>query len=96
MMFDVKKIANLIKIHLTDEDVIKFQNDLDSIMNWEESLQEVNVDNVEPLFNCLIDNKEVFIKKADIIDNISIISNDVHFTEYLNEANFFVVPKIKN
>ncbi|MCH2037949.1 MAG: Asp-tRNA(Asn)/Glu-tRNA(Gln) amidotransferase subunit GatC [Rickettsiales bacterium] len=46
---DVRKIAKLSRIALTDEQVDHFQEELTSIFDWIEMLQEVDTDNVPQL-----------------------------------------------
>ena len=45
---EVKKIARLARIRLTDADVKKYQTELSAILNYVEQLNEVNTDDVEP------------------------------------------------
>ncbi|OGI28748.1 MAG: asparaginyl/glutamyl-tRNA amidotransferase subunit C [Candidatus Moranbacteria bacterium RIFOXYA12_FULL_44_15] len=44
---EVKHIASLARIGLTDKEVDKFSHDLSSILDWIEQLKEVDVENVE-------------------------------------------------
>jgi aspartyl-tRNA(Asn)/glutamyl-tRNA(Gln) amidotransferase subunit C len=43
---EVRKIAKLSRIRLTDEEVVHFGKEISGILNWIEMLQEVNTDNV--------------------------------------------------
>lgn len=45
----VKKIANLARIRITEEEAVSYEKELNSILNWVEQLNEVDTDNVEPL-----------------------------------------------
>jgi aspartyl-tRNA(Asn)/glutamyl-tRNA(Gln) amidotransferase subunit C len=45
----VRRIASLARIRVEDEEVVKLQTELNSILGWIEQLNEVNVDGVEPL-----------------------------------------------
>ena len=47
---EVIKIAKLAKLELTDAEVEKYQKDLSAILDYAEQLQEVDTDNVEPLY----------------------------------------------
>ncbi len=42
----VKKIAKLARIRLSDEEVVRYGQEISSIFNWIEMLQEVNTDKV--------------------------------------------------
>jgi aspartyl-tRNA(Asn)/glutamyl-tRNA(Gln) amidotransferase subunit C len=46
---DVKKIAKLSRIRVTDDEVVHLQEEISSILGWVEQLQEVNTDNVEQM-----------------------------------------------
>jgi aspartyl-tRNA(Asn)/glutamyl-tRNA(Gln) amidotransferase subunit C len=44
---DVKKLATLARIKLTDEEVEKFQKDLSAIFDYIDALMQVDIDGVE-------------------------------------------------
>lgn len=46
---EVKKIAHLARIKMSDEEITKYQIQLNKIFSWIEQLGEVNTDSVEPL-----------------------------------------------
>lgn len=46
---DVKYIAHLARLYLTDEEADRFQGQLDHILEHVRKLKEVNVDGVEPM-----------------------------------------------
>lgn len=45
---DVSYIANLARIHLTEEETLLFQGQLDQVLSYVEQLGELDVSNVEP------------------------------------------------
>ncbi len=45
---EVKHIAALSRIGVTDEDIDKFSTDLGAFLDWVKQLEEVDVSNVEP------------------------------------------------
>jgi aspartyl-tRNA(Asn)/glutamyl-tRNA(Gln) amidotransferase subunit C len=45
---DVKHIAKLARLGLTEEEIGKFQKDLSSILDYVEKLKEVDVSDIEP------------------------------------------------
>ncbi|MBI5135528.1 Asp-tRNA(Asn)/Glu-tRNA(Gln) amidotransferase subunit GatC [Candidatus Uhrbacteria bacterium] len=45
---EVKKIANLARLHLTDEEVELYRGQLSSILDYVGQLKEVDTSNVEP------------------------------------------------
>ncbi len=46
---DVKYIANLAKLQLTEEEVVSFAGDMSKILQYMEMLSELDTTNVEPL-----------------------------------------------
>ena len=47
---EVKKIAKLARIEISDKEVDKFKGDLSSILDYVNKLKEVNTDNIAPLY----------------------------------------------
>jgi len=45
---DVRYVANLARINLTDDEVTRFGTQLEEIMGYIEKLSEVDIDGVEP------------------------------------------------
>jgi aspartyl-tRNA(Asn)/glutamyl-tRNA(Gln) amidotransferase subunit C len=59
---DTKQIAKLARLGLSEKEVEKFQKDLSSILDYFETLKQVNVSGVEPTFHSsekYIDNKSI-------------------------------------
>ncbi len=48
MRIDVKKVAKLASLTLSDEEATKLENQLSETLKFVESLNEINVENVEP------------------------------------------------
>ena len=48
---NVIKIANLSKISFKDNEIEKFQEDLNQIIDWVDQLSEVNTETVSPTFS---------------------------------------------
>lgn len=46
---EVQHIAHLARIHLTDEEVEKFQKELSSILEYVEQLRKIDTKDVDPL-----------------------------------------------
>jgi len=61
---DVKRIAKLARLGLTQEEILKFQKDLSSILDYIEKLKEADVSKVKPtahsieMENVMRDDKE--------------------------------------
>lgn len=87
---EVKKVANLARLQLTEGEENEFVSQLNDILNYFEQLQELNTDDVEPTTRA--------------IDVNNITRNDLQLTyedreSLLNssperEEDFFKVPKI--
>lgn len=63
---DVKKIAKLARIRLSDEDVAHYGKEINGILKWIEQLQEVNTDGVEPLAS--VSNQPLPWRKDEVTD----------------------------
>ena len=62
---EVLKIAKLARLHLEEEDIAKYQEDLSSILSYVEKLQELNTDDV-PEFQHAAGSVNVF--REDVIE----------------------------
>jgi len=49
----VRRLAQLARLELSDQEIIQFTTQLSAIMDYIEKLNELNTDNVEPLVYCL-------------------------------------------
>ncbi len=86
----VDKIAHLARLEFPDEQKIKIEDDLNRILSFMETLNEVDTSSVEPLIY-LSDEKNVF--RADEI------KQDITHEEALKNApkkdsDYFRVPKV--
>lgn len=48
---EIKKVAHLARLDMSDEELASLKSDLDAIMDWIEQLKEVNTEGVEPMLN---------------------------------------------
>ena len=86
----INKIARLSRIKLDDKESEDYINDLNSILNWVEQLNEVNTENVEALSNI---SSSILPKREDV-------SKDTNSSEEILEnapdklEGFFAVPKV--
>lgn len=46
---EIKEIALLARVGLRDEDIDKYQKDLSDLLDYFETLKEINTDNIEPI-----------------------------------------------
>ena len=86
----VRHVAKLARLELTDEEVARFSTQLSAILDYMEKLNELDTDSVEPLAHCLpIHN----IFREDVVTEslgaeLALKNAPQHF------ENFFRVPKI--
>jgi aspartyl-tRNA(Asn)/glutamyl-tRNA(Gln) amidotransferase subunit C len=86
----VRHIAKLARIAMSDEEIERLVPELNNILGWVEQLGEVNTDGVEPL-TAVIDQKlrlrDDAITDGDCRDAILANAPDA-------EHGFFAVPKV--
>jgi len=86
----VRHIAKLARIAMSEEEIERLVPDLNNILGWVEQLGEVNTDGVEPL-TAVIDQKlrlrDDAVTDGDCRDEILANAPDA-------EHGFFAVPKV--
>ena len=86
----VRHIAKLARIAMSDEEIERLAPELNNILGWVEQLGEVNTDDVEPLAT-VIDQKlrlrEDVITDGDIRDQVLANAPEA-------QHGFFAVPKV--
>ena len=86
----VKKVARLARLELTEAEVAEFTDQLSEILDYVEKLNELDTENVEPLAHCLpITNcfREDIIKES--LGTEKTLANAPQ-----RDGEFFKVPKI--
>ena len=86
----INKIAKLARIKLSEEESKDLLNDMNSILDWVEQLNEVNTDKVEPLANIsssILPQRED--KAKDVNTTEEILKNSPDKLE-----GYFAVPKV--
>ena len=86
----VKKVARLARLELTEAEVAEFTDQLSTILDYVEKLNELDTENVEPLAHCLpITNcfREDIIKES--LGTEKTLANAPQ-----RDGEFFKVPKI--
>ena len=86
----VRHIAKLARIAMSDEAIERLVPELNNILGWVEQLGEVNTDGVEPL-TAVIDQKQRL--RGDVVDDgnirAAILANAPEA-----QHGFFAVPKV--
>ena len=86
----VKKVARLARIRVADAELEPLAGELSGILAWIEQLNEVNVDDVEPLSGgaqMALRQREDQLTDGDIAEKILANAPD-------RIGNFFAVPKV--
>ena len=87
---DVRYVAHLARLHLTDEEVARFQGQLEQVLGYVKDLSKLNVEGVEPTAHAIPMNN-VFRKDETkpCLDREKVLSNAP-----FERHGQFVVPKI--
>lgn len=86
----VKKIAKLARIRLSDEEVVHYGAELTNILNWIETLQEVNTDNVPQMAS--VSSIGLSLRHDEVTDGN--IQADVLKNAPKSSFGCFEVPKV--
>ena len=86
----VRRIALLSRLELSDEEVAQFSGQLSDIVEYIEKLNELDTDNVEPLAHCLPVHN---VLRADI-PRPSLTNDQALANAPEREDEYFKVPKI--
>ena len=84
------KIAKLARIKIDNSEIEELSDELNSILDWVEQLNEVNTDNIEPLSNVSMSK----LPFREDIQNNEDKSNDVLSNAPEKLENYYVVPKV--
>lgn len=87
---EVKKVAQLANLYLSNEEEERFSKQLTAILDYVSKLDELATDGIEPLFSI---EKERMEMREDKIEKGLELSEIEHLSENLKDG-FFVVPKI--
>ena len=90
---EVRHVAALANLNLTDAEVVKFQADLDQILEYADKLNELDTSAVAPMSQVLYDTEETASLRADIprppLGNQAALANAPQ-----PGAGYFKVPKV--
>ena len=84
------KIAHLARLEVKEEDAEKLMNDLTSIINWMDKLNEVNTDHVEPIRHM---SMEVNVLRDDTV-GAPIGHKEALLNAPKKDSDYFRVPKV--
>ncbi len=90
---EVRYVADLANLRLTDEEVHKFGADLDDILEHMDKLNEVDTSGVEPMAQVLFEAEETATLRADVpvppLGNAAAVANAPQ-----SGAGYFKVPRV--
>lgn len=85
------KIALLSRLQLTEEELGSHSKKLADIVTWVEQLQEINTENIEPLYS-VIEGNETAIREDKVIEEN--YQERVLPLSSKHEAGLYLVPKV--
>jgi aspartyl-tRNA(Asn)/glutamyl-tRNA(Gln) amidotransferase subunit C len=86
----VKRIGRLSRILVEEEEVEKYQGEINAILGFVEQLGEVNVEGVEPMTSVT----PMQLRRRDDVVTDGGYPEKVVANAPLTEDNFFMVPKV--
>jgi aspartyl-tRNA(Asn)/glutamyl-tRNA(Gln) amidotransferase subunit C len=90
---EVRYVAGLANLNLTDEEVLRMRADLDGILEHMARLNEIDTEGVEPMSQVLFDAEETAMLRADVpvatLGNAAALANAPQ-----SGAGYFKVPKV--
>lgn len=87
---DVRHVAKLARLELTEEEVEKFASQLSQILDHAQKIQELDLEGLEPLAHA-VDRKNVF-RKDEVKEGLS--QEEALSNAPEREGNFFKIPPI--
>ena len=90
---EVRYVADLANLNLSPEEVVKFQADLNGILEHMEKLNEVDTSGVEPMSQVLFEDAETATLRAD--EPVSPLGNEAALANAPKAgAGYFKVPLV--
>lgn len=91
---DVKKVAKLARIAISDDDVPHLMNELNGILTWIEQLNEVDIEGVEAMTSSV--DVALPMREDVLAEGYTGGGQPENVTRNApkSEDNFFVVPKV--
>ncbi len=90
---EVRNIAELAHLHLSDEEVGAYQHDLEEILSYVDKLNELDTDDVEPMAQVLFEGAEEEGLRADELQPSMDVDKALSNAP-LAGANQFKVPRV--
>jgi aspartyl-tRNA(Asn)/glutamyl-tRNA(Gln) amidotransferase subunit C len=90
---EVRYVADLANLRLTDEEVLRMSQDLGHILTHIEQLNELDTKDVEPMAQVLFDADETATLRADVV-RTPLSNADALANAASSGAGYFKVPKV--
>ena len=90
---EVRYVAGLANLRLTDEEVHRMSQDLGHILTHIEQLNELDTKSVEPMAQVLFDADETATLREDVV-RTPLSNADALVNAALSGAGYFKVPKV--
>jgi aspartyl-tRNA(Asn)/glutamyl-tRNA(Gln) amidotransferase subunit C len=87
---DVKKIAHLARLNLSENDIATYTPQLSNILNFIEQMNQVDTSNVEPLAHPLDISQRL---RPDLVNEPNLRDKYQHIAPQV-EAGLYLVPKV--
>lgn len=88
---EVKKLAQLSKIAVTDDEIEKFRNELEAILDHVEQLQSIDTEGVEPIYQVTgLEN----ITREDEVDDYKTSTDELLANAPDKQDGQIKVPKV--
>lgn len=86
----VKNIAFLSRLKVEDENVEATKDEFNKILNWVNTLQEVNTDGIEPLIT--VNESSIALRKDEVLSGNC--PEEILANAPMKEYGYFAVPKV--
>ena len=86
---NIKSLAKLARLSLTDDEILSAQKNLSEIVDYIESLKEVNVEGVEPMFHAV--PADLMLRNDEVAETVG---RQALFGSVGYEDGLVKVPKI--
>lgn len=90
---NVREVAALANLTLTDEEIPRMAADLSGILTHMDKLNELNTDGVEPMSQVIFENEETATLRPDV-ERPSLTNADAVANAAISGGGFFKVPKV--
>jgi aspartyl-tRNA(Asn)/glutamyl-tRNA(Gln) amidotransferase subunit C len=88
---DVRHVADLANLALTDAEIAKMTHDLDGILTHIDKLNQLDTSNVEPMTQVLVESQDAL---RDDVERPPLGNADALANAPLSGSGYFKVPKV--